>query len=58
MIWGLANPKIGEREALATMLDASSDLVADGQVILADKGFRQTVRSVYQRGPQSAFAAP
>lgn len=39
VIWGLANPKIGEREAIATMLDASSDLVADGQVILADKGF-------------------
>ncbi|WP_396276687.1 IS982 family transposase [Glutamicibacter creatinolyticus] len=39
VVWGLANPKIGEREAIAAMLEASSDLVADGQVILADKGF-------------------
>ncbi|MGP5699047.1 IS982 family transposase [Glutamicibacter arilaitensis] len=39
VIWGVANPKIGEREAIAAMLDASSDLVCDGQVILADKGF-------------------
>ena len=39
MIWGLANPKTGEREAIEAMLDASSDLLADGQVILADEGF-------------------
>lgn len=39
VIWGLSNPKIGEREAIAAMPDTSSDLVADGQVILADKGF-------------------
>lgn len=39
VILGLANPKIGEREAIAAMLDASNDLVVDGQVILADKGF-------------------
>lgn len=38
VVWGLANPKIGEREAITAMLDASSDLVADGQAILADKG--------------------
>lgn len=36
---GWPTKKIGEREAIAAMLDASSDLVADRQVILADKLF-------------------
>lgn len=38
-ILGLAKAKIGERGAIATILDASSGLIADVQVSLADKGF-------------------
>ncbi|BAC18631.1 IS982-like element ISCef3 family transposase [Corynebacterium efficiens] len=39
VIWGLANPKIGERETTQVLLDHDCHLVRDGQVILADKGF-------------------
>lgn len=39
IIWGLANPKIGEREVTAALLEHDHHLVADGQVIVADKGF-------------------
>lgn len=39
VIWGLANPKIGEREAAAAMLDHDRHLVTPGQVIVGDKGF-------------------
>lgn len=39
VIWGLANAKTGERDAAEGLLDGSRDLLADGQVILADKGF-------------------
>lgn len=35
----LANPKIGEREVLATLLDHNHHLLRDGQILLADKGF-------------------
>lgn len=39
IIWGLADPKIGERETTRILLDHDCHLVHDGQVILADKGF-------------------
>lgn len=39
VIWGLAHPKIGERQALEEILTHSRHLVAPGQVIIADKGF-------------------
>ena len=39
MIWGLANPKVGEREALTAMLRHDQHLIADGQIIIGDKGF-------------------
>ena len=39
MIWGLANPKLGEREVMAALLDADHHLVRAGQVLLGDKGF-------------------
>lgn len=39
VIWGLANPKLGEREVMTALLEADHQLVRDGQVILADKGF-------------------
>lgn len=37
--WGLAHPKIGEREVTQAMLGHDHHLVRAGQVILADKGF-------------------
>jgi hypothetical protein len=41
IMWALANPKIGEREVLAAMLEVDADLVADreGIVLISDKGF-------------------
>jgi hypothetical protein len=39
VIWGLANPKLGEREVMQALLQADHDLVRAGQVILGDKGF-------------------
>ncbi len=37
--WCLANPKIGEREVMAALLERDHHPVRVGQVILADKGF-------------------
>lgn len=37
--WCLANPKIGERETMAALLERDHRLIRQGQVILADKGF-------------------
>src|SRR5829696_5321426 len=39
VIWGLANPKIGEREVVQALLERDSQLIRAGQVILGDKGF-------------------
>ena len=39
VVWGLANPKIGEREAAQAMLDHDRHLLREGQVIVGDKGF-------------------
>jgi hypothetical protein len=41
MLRALANPKIGEREVLAAMLEVDADLVADrpGLLLITDKGF-------------------
>ena len=41
VMWALANPKIGEREVLAAMLEVDADLVAarEGIVLISDKGF-------------------
>jgi DDE family transposase len=39
VIWGLANPKLGEREVMTALLEADHHLVATGQVLLGDKGF-------------------
>ena len=39
IMWALANPKIGERDVLAAILDRDAHLIRAGQVILADKGF-------------------
>jgi Transposase DDE domain len=41
IMWALANPKIGEREVLAAMLEVDADLVSarEGIVLISDKGF-------------------
>jgi hypothetical protein len=39
VMWCLANPKIGEREVLAALLEHNHHLLRVGQVLLADKGF-------------------
>jgi hypothetical protein len=39
ILWCLANPKLGERQVLATLLDHNHHLIRDGQILLADKGF-------------------
>ena len=41
ILWALADPKIGEREVLAAMLEVDADLVADrtGLLLITDKGF-------------------
>jgi hypothetical protein len=39
VMWCLANPKIGEREVVAALLEHNHHLIRDGQILLADKGF-------------------
>jgi hypothetical protein len=39
IIWRLANPKIGQREATQALLEHDHHLIRAGQVILGDKGF-------------------
>lgn len=41
VLWALANPKLGEREVLAAMLDVDADLIAarEGLLLISDKGF-------------------
>lgn len=39
VIWGLANPKLGEREVTQALLEREHRLIQAGQVILGDKGF-------------------
>lgn len=39
VVWGLANPKIGEREVTEALLRHDRHLIQPGQVIVGDKGF-------------------
>lgn len=39
IIWGLANPKLGEREVTQALLERDHQLVRAGAVIVGDKGF-------------------
>lgn len=39
IMWCLANPKIGEREVLAALLQRDHNLIREGQILLADKSF-------------------
>ena len=39
IIWGLANPKLGERDVTRALLEHDHTLIRTGQIILGDKGF-------------------
>ncbi len=39
IMWCLANPKLGERQVLAALLNRNHHLIRTGQILLADKGF-------------------
>jgi hypothetical protein len=41
ILWALANPKLGEREVLAAMLEVEAEVVAghQGALLITDKGF-------------------
>ena len=41
ILWALANPKLGEREVLAAMLEVEADVAAEhpGALLITDKGF-------------------
>lgn len=39
IVWGLAHPKIGEREVMTALLARDHELIRTGQVLRADKGF-------------------
>jgi DDE family transposase len=41
ILWALANPKLGEREVLAAMLEVEADVAAEhpGVLLITDKGF-------------------
>lgn len=39
IIWGLAHPKLGEREVTQALLERDHQLIRAGQIILGDKGF-------------------
>jgi hypothetical protein len=47
ILWALADPKLGEREVLAAMVEAESDVVAghDAILLITDKGFAGRVRA-------------
>ena len=54
VLWALADPKLGEREVLAAMLDVEPQLAAarPGLALITDKGFagRQTEADPAARG--------
>jgi hypothetical protein len=54
ILWALANPKIGEREVLAAMLEPDAELVAGhgGILLISDKGFASATfeRQLAQQG--------
>lgn len=54
ILWALADPKIGEREVLAAMLEVDADLVAErkGLLLITDKGFasKPFERSLSEQG--------
>jgi hypothetical protein len=57
VIWGLAHPKLGEREVMTALLEADHHLVPAGQVLLGDKGFAGAAHFVRpdRRGEPARF---
>jgi hypothetical protein len=51
VIWGLANPKVGEREVTQALLEKDHHLVRAGQVILGDKGSSPTTSALTSSDP-------
>ena len=62
ILWALADPKIGEREVLAAMLDVEPQLAAarPGLILITDKGFagRQTEADLADLRHHAAAALP
>jgi hypothetical protein len=54
MLWALADPKIGEREVLAAMLEVDAEMIKDrpGLLLISDKGFASKTfeRSLSEQG--------
>jgi hypothetical protein len=54
ILWALADPKLGEREVLAAMLEVDAELVAErpGLLLISDKGFasKPFERSLSEQG--------
>lgn len=58
IMWCLANPKLGEREVVAALLDANHHLIRSGQVLLADKGFAGKAFKAHTDGLQIRLLRP
>ncbi len=54
MLWALADPKLGEREVLAAMLEVDAEMIKDraGLLLISDKGFASKTfeRSLSEQG--------
>ncbi|WP_246868979.1 transposase [Saccharopolyspora sp. ASAGF58] len=54
MLWALADPKLGEREVLAAMLEVDAEMIKDrvGLLLISDKGFASKAfeRSLSEQG--------
>jgi hypothetical protein len=54
ILWALADPKLGEREVLAAMLEVDAEMIKDrpGLLLISDKGFASKTfeRSLYEQG--------
>jgi hypothetical protein len=54
ILWALADPKLGEREVLAAMLEVDAEMIKDrlGLLLISDKGFASKTfeRSLSEQG--------
>ncbi|WP_202798804.1 transposase [Saccharopolyspora spinosa] len=54
VLWALADPKLGEREVLAAMLEVDAEMIKDraGLLLISDKGFASKTfeRSLSEQG--------
>jgi hypothetical protein len=60
VMWALADPKLGEREVLAAMLEVEADVVAshDRILLITDKGFAGRTSSNCWPATRSRCCAP